>query len=504
LAVANRNEGLSIVTEGALHLVTNFGTDSPTIKTVFLNTFDELELIDNAVHMPLTKRALQFHNKVDELELEELLANWNPAIALDPEYIAFNEDGSEVYLNLQDNSALVRIDVASGEAKRIDGYGLKSFTDGPGVDIVDDGKCNLYTNPCLYLVRAPDAIASVEIDGVNYVLTADEGSSYNLRDYAEKREADQVFAGNSSGIPGLTFSSDLFTIGDAASGCQANFNSACDKNDQPWCQKGFEISIGSSAVDYSNPENPVMDKIVGFGGRGMSIFRVPGSVKDPIEFVWDSGSEFELNTCKKSWDWAHNSLQNEEFSPLDGPAFILGDEKLQDAITARNDALDDGCEYPDLSTGACAMGYTIDERAHADGMAVEAVVVGVACDRLVTIACGANNAMCFLYDITDIESPILRKTFNLSPVSIDKNPENAYADQTMGDIGPETILFVDADKSPTGKTSIMFGGAISGTISFYEFVCETDFRDSSSTRPSGPLEALAASFVAWGLFYALL
>lgn len=69
--------------------------------------------------------------------------------------------------------------MVSGEAKSVDGYGLKAWTssaDNDGVDIVKDDGCSKFVhNAALYSVRAPDGMAQVSIDGETFVLTADEG-----------------------------------------------------------------------------------------------------------------------------------------------------------------------------------------------------------------------------------------------------------------------------------------------------------------------------------------
>lgn len=119
------------------------------------------------------------------------------------------------------------------------------------------------------------------------------------------------------------------------------------------------------------------------------------------------------------------------------------------------------------------MSTTVDEKSPEDGPAPESVVVGVACSRLVAIACGENNSNCFLYDITDIQSPSLLKTFNLSPASENKSPGVAYDERVIGEHDAETTKFVVAEDSPTGKAGVIFAGALSGTVSFYEFECST-------------------------------
>eukprot|EP00977_Amphora_coffeiformis_P001742 scaffold337_cov172-Amphora_coffeaeformis.AAC.16 len=147
------------------------------------------------------------------------------------------------------------------------------------------------------------------------------------------------------------------------------------------------------------------------------------------------------------------------------------------------------------SVGACPMKRTIDEKAQEDGLAVESVVVGVACDHLVVLGCGENNGMCLLYDFTDINNPTLLKTFNLSPVSESMNPEQTYR-KTLGDLDAETTLFLSPEHSPTGNSGFLFGGAISGTLSFWEFQCQTPEQRSNNLNTSDGDSGLSGGAIA--------
>jgi hypothetical protein len=138
----------------------------------------------------------------------------------------------------------------------------------------------------------------------------------------------------------------------------------------------------------------------------------------------------------------------------------------------RNDPNFDGCtDAGDGNPGACPLGKLVDERALSDGLAPESVIVAVACDRLLAIGCGESNSACFIYDISDIQNPVFKQSFHLSPASATKSPGVAYADRTLGEIDPESILFLSAEQSPTGKAAIIFAGALSSTLSFWEFEC---------------------------------
>lgn len=157
------------------------------------------------------------------------------------------------------------------------------------------------------------------------------------------------------------------------------------------------------------------------------------------------------------------------------------------------------------------MGETVDEKAQEDGLGVESVVVGIACGRLVTLACGENNSMCFLYDITDIANPALIKTFHLSEVSKTKNPAQSYR-KDLGDIDAESVLWIPPSRSPNGRSGFLFGGAISGTLSFYEFQCleaedkcfpdgcadATEAEKNSSSSSTKSLSAEVIAFIVVG------
>lgn len=138
-----------------------------------------------------------------------------------------------------------------------------------------------------------------------------------------------------------------------------------------------------------------------------------------------------------------------------------------------NDPGFDGTEDAgDGQPGAKPISQTIDEKATEDGLAPESVVVAIACDRLISVSCGENNGNCYLYDITTITDPVFIDVFNLSPASETQSPGVAYNARTLGDIDAESIRYVPANESPSGLAGILFGGAHSGTLSFYEFVCK--------------------------------
>lgn len=183
LAVTNENEG-DALNEGAVHLVSNFEENGAAmVKKVKFDTFTDEYLLRQNVHMPLTEKAMEYWDLyssiADEVDWTSVRAQYNPGLFLEPEFMAFTDDGKHLFVNLQENSALLRIEVEIGVAKAVDGYGLKSWTNSAsneGIDVIKDDGCSEFVkNDALYSVRAPDGFALVTIDGAHYVLTADEG-----------------------------------------------------------------------------------------------------------------------------------------------------------------------------------------------------------------------------------------------------------------------------------------------------------------------------------------
>jgi hypothetical protein len=261
---------------------------------VALAGFTDEYLLQRNVHMPLTLKAMEYwddySNLRDEIDWSSIRANYSPALFFQPEKMAFSEDSSMLLINLQENSALVRIDVAKGEAEVMDGYGLKEFStaSGASIDIVNDGGCDLFvSSDVLFATRAVDGIDTVEIDGKFYLLTANEGSDADFGAYEEKIDSADLFSGTTITARNMVADPSLFNATSSATGASANFNNDCEDNGLAWCSN-LEISLGSSAIDYSNPSAPKIERVVAFGGRGISIFSVPSDFTTAISLVWDS------------------------------------------------------------------------------------------------------------------------------------------------------------------------------------------------------------------------
>lgn len=374
-------------------------------------------------------------------------------------------------------------------ATRIDAYGLQDWSStGPteGIDIVKDGKCELVKYPGLYSMRNPDSIQVVTVDGETYILTANEGDDKEIGDYEEKWKAKSLL----DTTTGAAKPKDMTTDSQAAQDYLAQNNASANSKRR--------LTVGSSAVDYSNAANPIVKKLVMFGGRGVSIFKASDSGLTP---TWDSGSQLEKEGCQ-NYSWAHNGIQDEEFSGVNGILYNTSGSKMQTTLEEMSDPAQDGClNQGDGHPGPCPLNQTVDERSPKDGPAPEAITSGVACGRLIMVTAGEKNGILFVYDISHISAPSLLFVRHLSPASQTKSPNVAYTDGTIGDVDPESMIFVEAEKSPTGKAGVLIAGAWSGTVSWWEFECPasyyitTSVSSSTTPAPSNPTSVSALSTV---------
>lgn len=348
-------------------------------------------------------------------------------------------------------------------------YGLKDWST-TGIDVVEDGKFTSVKVDGLYTTRSPDSIVSFAVGDDTYIVTANEGDDKEYGSYEERTKAKGIFMG--SQLPAnMTAESSIFDPSNITKGVSKYFNADCNENITSFCSPSMRVTVGSSMVDFSNPAAPHIHRFVGLGGRGVSIYKVTNTA---LTLVWDSADEFEVEGAA-AYPWAHNGVHDEEFAPVNGTAYDLASEGLKETIRELNDPAVDGCaDQGDNTAGACPLGQTVDERSLKDGPAAEAVVVGEACGSRYMVTATEKNSIGFLYNIDDVMSPELVKVFHLSEASEMLSPGLAYDARTLGEIDAESIVFVDATKSPTGKAAVMFAGAWSGTLSYWEFNCAED------------------------------
>lgn len=148
------------------------------------------------------------------------------------------------------------------------------------------------------------------------------------------------------------------------------------------------------------------------------------------------------------------------------------------------------------------MSQTVDDRSTSDGCAPETVVVGEACGTLYAVTVCEKNSIGFVYDLTDVSAPTLFQVFHLSEVSEKYSPGLGYDTRELGEIDSETIQFLSAADSPTGKAAVLFSGAFSGTTSLWEFTCEDGkTTEQGSTSPGISISLVGPFAASLGAFF---
>ena len=184
-----------------------------------------------------------------------------PSEDLEPEYIAAGNDTA--YVTLQEANAIAVIDLDSLKVTGIYSAGYEDYST-TAVDI--DKKDEAY-NPAVYEslrgIRMPDGVALYSVDGVDYIVTANEGDSREWGDYLNEDERD-FGDGQTSPTGKITAENSGLT--------------------------GKVVFFDSS--DYDGLDSG-LDYV--FGGRSFTVFRADES---GLTEIYDSGSDFEAKTAE--------------------------------------------------------------------------------------------------------------------------------------------------------------------------------------------------------------
>ncbi|MBX0293050.1 choice-of-anchor I family protein [Hymenobacter sp. HSC-4F20] len=227
---------------------------------------------------------------------------------LEPEYIALSADSKTAYVTLQENNAIAVLDL---ETKQITALRPVGYSDlrqpGHGIDASDQTTDVLIANWPVKGMRLPDALASFEVGGVPYLITANEGDA---RDYTGFSE--QVRLGTTSTSSPYVLDPTVFP------------NAALLKNAAVLGRLNVTNRLGDTDGDGD------FDEIYAFGGRSFSIYNATTGAE-----VHDSGNLLERLTST---------------SPTYGDIFNASNS-FGEAPTRKNRSDDKGPEPEGVTTG---------------------------------------------------------------------------------------------------------------------------------------------------------
>ncbi len=182
---------------------------------------------------------------------------------LEPEYIAVSPDSTQAWVTLQENNAIAIIDLATATVTNVVALGFKNHSQaGKGLDPSDDDGAAAIANWPVFGMYQPDGIASFEVAGQTFLISANEGDARDYDGFGEEVR-----------VKNLTLDNAVFPN---ASELQAD-------------ELLGRLNVTESLGDIDNDGE--WERLYAFGSRSVAIWTANGSL------VWDSGELLEQVTA---------------------------------------------------------------------------------------------------------------------------------------------------------------------------------------------------------------
>ena len=378
--------------------------------------------------------------------------NASAAQDFEPEYISVSADGKTAWVALQENNALAKLDVNNAKVLDIYPLGYKDHgIEGNGMDVSDaDGvegagaiKIQPWSNVRgLYM---PDAIASYEVAGKTYIVTANEGDARAWGENTPEYFNNELSKGfveewrvkhlvHSKGFDrrlGEDLPAHLRALAKGAELNPANFAycGAVD-GDAKDCREDHilgRLNITWTEGYQKNADGTpklnerghlVYDHLYSFGARSFSIW-TENANQTGLDLVWDSADQFEQHIATHY------------------PKFF---------------------NFNHEETG-------LDNRSDNKGPEPEGITLGQIGNKTFAFVGLERVGGVMVYDISTPNEPKFIQYINSR--NFEATDEQIKAGQA-GDLGPEGLVFIAAKDSPTGQPLLAVGNEVSGSTAIYQ------------------------------------
>lgn len=287
------------------------------------------------------------------------------AADVEPEFLTISDDGTKAWVTLQENNGVAVVNLSTMQIESILPLGFKDYSL-PGNEIDpsnEDGRKELRSVP-VFGIYQPDAIAYYNVNGMDYIVTANEGDARDYDGFSEEER-----------MAGLVFDATAFP------------DAATLQLDENLGRLQSTTTLGDIDGDGD------FDELYNYGARSFSIWSGMG------QLVYDSGNDIAEITLDLTPD-----------------AFNGGDNRSDDK-----------------------------------GAEPEAVSILEIGERQILFVGLERNNQVMVYDITNPSFPEF-----LQLLFVD------------GDVGPEGVLPISAEDSPTGNDLLIVSNEVSGTVTIYE------------------------------------
>ncbi len=461
---------LTFTPDGLTVLVANEGEPSDDYQTDPEGSISVIDVRDPTNPVARTAGFAAFNNQKAALIASgvRIFGANNPTVAkdLEPEYITVSTDSKTAWVSLQEANAFAKVDIASATVTNIIPLGYKDHgVAGKGLDASDkDGAINIKTWPGVRGLYMPDAIASYSVGGQTYIVSANEGDSrawFSDEDAYFNGDASKGFVEefrvkhliNKKGFDERASEGDLppqlrqLAFGGLLNpeifgycGAVAGDPKGCrdDKTlgrlNITWTlgyrtdANGAPVMFNASGVQDPTGNRLMYDALYAFGGRSFSIWDANG------QLVWDSGDQFEQY--------------------LASDACRLGSAKnipCKDYFNSNHE--EGGPEF-------------VDSRSDNKGPEPEGIALGKIGSKTFAFIGLERMGGVMIYDISNPQAPVFVNYINTREIWNEKDPSANLA--AHGDLGPEGLVFVPADKSPNNQPLLIVGNEVSGTTAVYQ------------------------------------
>lgn len=389
---------------------------------------------------------------------------------LEPEYVSFSDDSKWAYISLQENNAIAVVDLITRQISKIIGLGYKDYSQAENaLDVSDkdieatslgtvlrNGKArvNIKAWDNIVGMYQPDTIASYSVNGVNYIVTANEGDA---REYISGEVVDSYTDKATCETHNLNWDSKV---------------KACFDGDTPTLCASKGLLNQENEVCFSYLEEFRVESLLDEGGYSDYVAPIPNSIAAIANRFSD---EIKVNAN----DQALGRLKISTVNAINGTSQHI--TRLQ-SYGARSFSIwtEDGLQVYDSGSDIAritasrvgeffnasndrAADHKKNDRSSAKGAEPEALAIGVVNGKTYAFVGLERVGGIMVYDITNpygvqfIEY-ITNRDFSQDPTQSTQ----------AGDVGPEGMKFVAAKDSPTNNALLIVGNEVSGTTSVYQ------------------------------------
>ena len=111
---------------------------------------------------------------------------------IEPEYITIS-DSKYAYVSLQENNGIAKVNIVNQTIEDIFPLGTKDFSlEGNEFDVSDKDEINSIKNWPVKSFYMPDAIDYFEVNGLGYIISANEGDARDYEGFSEEERVDDL------------------------------------------------------------------------------------------------------------------------------------------------------------------------------------------------------------------------------------------------------------------------------------------------------------------------